>query len=67
MYFFENLAGVEAEIRSNNGFTLVVKQSISEFNRKSSSTSNFGAEVYNNGTVTIFKSQFIDNATRWEL
>ena len=65
VYFYENLAGVGAGIRSNDGSTLVVNNSIFESNRKSSSTGNFGAGIYNNGTATIHNSQFIDNAARW--
>ena len=53
VYFFENLAGVGAGIRSNNGSTLLVNNSIFEGNRKGPSTGNYGAGIYNNGTATV--------------
>ena len=65
VYFFENLAGVGAGIRSNNGSTLLVNNSIFEGNRKGPSTGNYGAGIYNNGTAMVINSQFIKNAARW--
>ena len=65
VYFFENLAGVGAGIRSNNGSTLLVNNSIFEGNRKGSSTGNYGAGIYNNGTAIVLNSQFIGNIARW--
>ena len=63
--FIKNWAGVGAGIRSNDGSTLVVNNSIFESNRKSSSTGNFGAGIYNNGTATIINSTFQNNLARW--
>ena len=65
VYFLENLAGVGAGIRNNNGSTLIVNNSIFQKNRKASSTGNFGAGIYNNGTAIVLNSQFIGNIARW--
>ena len=39
--------------------------SLFEGNRKSSSTGNEGAGIYNNGTATIINSTFQNNYARW--
>ena len=65
VYFKENLAGIGAGIRNNNGTTLTVNNSIFEKNRKGNSTGNYGAGIYNNGTAIVKNSQFIENAARW--
>ena len=65
MYFYYNCAGVGAGIRNNNGSTLIVNNSIFQKNRKASSTGNFGAGIYNNGTAIVLNSQFIGNIARW--
>ena len=63
--FYFNHGGVGASIRNNNGSNLNVTNSLFEANRKSSSTGNFGAGVYNNGTATIINSIFQKNYARW--
>ena len=65
MYFYYNCAGVGAGIRNNNGSTLLVNNSLFEKNRKSESTGNFGAGIYNNGTAVIVNSIFRNNFARW--
>ena len=65
VYFKNNLAGVGGGIRNNNESTVKVNNSIFEGNRKSSSTGNDGAGIYNNGTAIVENSQFIKNAARW--
>ena len=63
--FIYNHGGVGASIRNNNGATLTVNNSFFEANRKSSSTGNYGAGVYNNGTSTVMNSLFQKNYARW--
>ena len=63
--FIYNHGGVGAGIRNNNGANLNVTDSLFEANRKSSSTGNYGAGVYNNGTCTIINSTFQKNYARW--
>ena len=65
MYFYYNCAGVGAGIRNNNGSTLLVNNSLFEKNRKSESTGNFGAGIYNNGTTLVVNSIFVGNYARW--
>ena len=56
---------VGAGIRNNHEATLYVNNSLFEGNRKSSSTGNEGAGIYNNGTATIINSTFQNNYARW--
>ena len=63
--FIFNHGGVGASIRNNNGSNLNVTDSLFEANRKSSSTGNYGAGIYNNGTCTIINSTFQKNYARW--
>ncbi|MBE6493936.1 MAG: hypothetical protein E7Z84_04930, partial [Methanosphaera stadtmanae] len=65
IYFFENYAGVGAGIRNNANATLIINNSVFEKNRKSTSSGNYGAGVYNNGTATILNSIFDNNYARW--
>ena len=63
--FIYNHGGVGASIRNTNGSNLTVLNSFFEANRKSSSTGNYGAGVYNNGTATIINCTFQKNYARW--
>ena len=63
--FIFNHGGVGASIRNNNGSNLNVTDSLFEANRKSSSTGNYGAGIYNNGTAIIINSTFQKNYARW--
>ena len=63
--FIFNHGGVGASIRNNNGSNLNVTNSLFEANRKSSSTGNYGAGIYNNGTAIIINSTFQKNYARW--
>ena len=63
--FIFNHGGVGASIRNNNGANINVTNSLFEANRKSSSTGNYGAGIYNNGTATIINSTFQKNYARW--
>ncbi|MBR3214388.1 MAG: hypothetical protein IKF79_07770, partial [Methanosphaera sp.] len=63
--FTFNHGGVGASIRNNNGATVIINNSIFTGNRKSSSTGNYGAGLYNNGTATIINSLFANNYARW--
>ncbi|WP_308575540.1 hypothetical protein, partial [uncultured Methanosphaera sp.] len=63
--FIFNHGGVGASIRNNNGSNLNVTNSLFESNRKSSSSGNYGAGIYNNGTCTIINSTFQKNLARW--
>jgi len=63
--FTFNHGGVGASIRNNNGATVVINNSIFTGNRKSSTTGNYGAGLYNNGTATIINSLFDGNYARW--
>ncbi|PAV07814.1 beta strand repeat-containing protein [Methanosphaera cuniculi] len=63
--FIFNHGGVGASIKNNNGGNLKVINSLFEANRKSNSTGNYGAGVYNNGTATIINSTFQKNYARW--
>ena len=63
--FIFNHGGVGASIRNNPGANLNVTNSLFEENRKSSSTGNYGAGLYNNGTATVINSTFQNNYGRW--
>ena len=63
--FIFNHGGVGAGIRNNNGSNLNVTNSLFEANRKSASTGNYGAGIYNNGTATIINCTFQKNYARW--
>ena len=63
--FRYNHGGVGASIRNKVGATLKVVDSLFEGNRKSSSTGNFGAGIYNNGTAVVINSTFQHNYARW--
>ena len=63
--FIFNHGGIGASIRNNNGSTLKVTNSNFEANRKSSSTGNYGAGIYNNGTAVVINSTFHHNYGRW--
>ncbi|WP_308574545.1 hypothetical protein [uncultured Methanosphaera sp.] len=63
--FIFNHGGVGAGIRNNNNATLKVVDSLFEANRKSSSTGNFGAGLYNNGIAIVINSTFQKNYARW--
>ena len=63
--FIFNHGGVGASIRNNNAATIIVNNSLFDGNRKSSSTGNYGAGIYNNGTATIINSIFQNNYARW--
>ena len=63
--FIFNHGGLGASIRNNNGSTLKVLNSFFEANRKSSSTGNFGAGIYNNATAVVINSTFQNNYARW--
>ena len=65
VYFYSNHAGNGAGIRNNYDGTLYVDNCIFENNTKSSTTGNFGAAVYNNGTAIITNSQIVRNFARW--
>ena len=63
--FYQNLGGVGASIQNKNNATLTVNNSIFQENRKSNTTGNFGAGIYNNGTASVTNSLFKDNLARW--
>ena len=63
--FIFNHGGVGASIRNNPGANINVTNSLFEENRKSSSTGNYGAGLYNNGTATVINSTFQNNYARW--
>ena len=63
--FIDNCAGVGAGIRNYANSTLEVKNSLFDGNRKSTSTGNFGAAVYNNGTTTITNTTIQNCYARW--
>ena len=63
--FIFNHGGVGASIRNNNGANINVTNSLFEANRKSSSTGNYGAGIYNNGTAIVINSTFQKNYARW--
>lgn len=65
VYFYSNHAGNGAGIRNNYGGTLYVDNCIFENNTKSSTTGNYGAAVYNNGTAIITNSEIVRNYARW--
>ncbi|WP_288652946.1 hypothetical protein, partial [uncultured Methanosphaera sp.] len=63
--FYQNLGGVGASIQNKHNATLTVNNSIFQENRKSNTTGNFGAGIYNNGTASVTNSLFKDNLARW--
>jgi len=63
--FYFNHGGVGGAIRNNKGATIYIENSMFDSNRKSSSTGNYGAGIYNNGTATIINSTFQNNYGRW--
>ena len=63
--FYFNHCGVGGSIRNNKGATIYIENSMFDSNRKSSSTGNYGAGIYNNGTATIINSTFQNNYARW--
>ena len=63
--FIYNHGGVGAGIKNNAQGNLTVLNSLFEANRKSNSTGNYGAGIYNNGTATIINSIFQKNYARW--
>lgn len=65
MNFIFNHAGVGAGVRNNKDATVTIENSYFEGNRKSSSTGNFGAGLYNNGTAVVKNCTFQGNYARW--
>ena len=65
VYFYSNHAGNGAGIRNNYDGTLYVDNCVFENNTKSSTTGNYGAAVYNNGTAILTNSQIVRNFARW--
>ena len=63
--FIFNHGGVGASIRNNNGANVNITDSLFESNRKGSTTGNYGAGIYNNGTAIIINSTFQKNLARW--
>ena len=63
--FIFNHGGTGAALRNNKNATIIVNNSLFDGNRKASTTGNYGAGIYNNGTATIFNSTFQNNYARW--
>ena len=63
--FIFNHGGTGAALRNNKNATIIVNNSLFDGNRKASTTGNYGAGIYNNGTATIINSTFQNNYARW--
>ena len=63
--FINNHAGVGAGIRNNVNSTVEIKNTVFDGNKKSTSTGNYGAALYNAGIATMTNDTIINCYGRW--